>query len=118
MLGPSDVPLIFGNSEVRKQSELNRTSWLRVFKPNQELYLDSKSTVDSKKLEHGCRMIYAGVTSFFGLGLEDGCVPTFWLFLYVICTCLLGSFYLEGFHQEPYLDSKLCNVLVFWAHFL
>ena len=31
------------------------------------------------KLEHGCRMIYAGVPSFCGLRLEDGHVPTFWL---------------------------------------
>ena len=29
-------------------------------------------TVDSKKLEHGCRLLYAGRPSFFGLGLEDG----------------------------------------------
>ena len=34
--------------------------------------------VDSKKLEHGCRMIHAGFPSFCGLGLEDGHVPTFW----------------------------------------
>ena len=27
-------------------------------------------------------MIYAGVPSFFGLGLEDGHVPTFWLLVY------------------------------------
>ena len=27
-------------------------------------------------------MIHAGVPSFFGLGLEDGHVPTFWLLLY------------------------------------
>ena len=38
-------------------------------------------TVDSKKLEHGCGMIHAGFLSFFGLGLEDGHVPTFWLLL-------------------------------------
>ena len=25
-------------------------------------------TVDSKKLEHGCRMMYAGCSSFFGFG--------------------------------------------------
>ena len=36
-------------------------------------------TVDSKELEHGCRLIYAGIPSFFVLGLEDGHVPTFWL---------------------------------------
>ena len=29
------------------------------------------NTVDSKKLEHGCRMIYGGVPSFCGLGSED-----------------------------------------------
>ena len=34
-----------------------------------------------KKLEHGCRMIYAGVPSFFGFGLEHGHVSTFWLLL-------------------------------------
>ena len=34
-------------------------------------------TVDSKKLEHGFRLIYAGVPSVFGLGLDDVGVPTF-----------------------------------------
>ena len=34
-----------------------------------------------KKLEHGCRMIYAGFPSFFGLGSEDRYAPTFWLLL-------------------------------------
>ena len=34
-------------------------------------------TVDSKKLEHGCRMIYAGFPSSFGLGLEAVHVKTF-----------------------------------------
>ena len=34
-------------------------------------------TVVSKKLEHGCRMIYAGFTSFFGFGLAgDYCSYT------------------------------------------
>ena len=36
-------------------------------------------TANSKKWEHGCRVIYAGFPSFFGLGLLDGRVPTFWL---------------------------------------
>ena len=36
------------------------------------------ATVDSNKLEHGCRMIYA-VPSFLGLGLKHGRVPTSWL---------------------------------------
>ena len=35
--------------------------------------------VDSTKLEHGCRMMYDGWPAFFGLSLEDGQVPTFWL---------------------------------------
>ena len=34
------------------------------------------STVDSNKLEHGCRMIYAGSPSFFDLGFEVGHVST------------------------------------------
>ena len=38
-------------------------------------------TVDSKYLEHGWRMINDGFPSFFGLGLEDGHIPTFWLLL-------------------------------------
>ena len=40
------------------------------------------TTVDSKKLEHRCRVICAGSASFFGWRLEDGHVPTFWLLLY------------------------------------
>ena len=41
------------------------------------------STVDSN-MEHECRrMFYAGVPSFFGLALEGGHVPTFWLALKV-----------------------------------
>ena len=35
-------------------------------------------TVDSKKLEHGCRMVYAGFPSLVS-ELQDGHVPTFWL---------------------------------------
>ena len=57
-------------------------------KPKQRLC----DTVDSKKLEHGRRMFYTGFASFFGLGLDDGHVPTFWLLLYVQGTwthCLL-----------------------------
>ena len=38
----------------------------------------SFSTVGSSKLEHGCRMIYAGSPSLFGSGLEDGQLPTPW----------------------------------------
>ena len=38
-------------------------------------------SVDSKTSEHGCRLIYAGVPSFLGLGLTDGPVPSFRLLL-------------------------------------
>ena len=38
-------------------------------------------------------MIYVGFPSFFGLGLEDGHVPTFWLLLYVE---IAGSFQKQG----------------------
>ena len=37
------------------------------------------STAHPKKLERGCRMIYAGLPCCFGSGLEDGDVPTFCL---------------------------------------
>ena len=40
-------------------------------------------TVDSKKLEHGCRMMHAVFSSFRGLWLEDSHVPTSWLLLHV-----------------------------------
>ena len=33
-------------------------------------------------------MIYAGVPSFFGLGLGDGHVPTFWPLRYLESQCL------------------------------
>ena len=37
------------------------------------------SRADSKTLEHGCRLIHAGFSSFLTSGLEEGHVPTFWL---------------------------------------
>ena len=40
---------------------------------------DILSAVDSKKLEHGRGIIYAGFNSFFGLGSKDDPVPTLWL---------------------------------------
>ena len=40
-------------------------------------------TVDSNKTEQGCRMILAGFASSFGLRMEEGQVPTFWLLLEV-----------------------------------
>ena len=38
-------------------------------------------------MEHGCRMICAGLPSFVDLELEDGHVPTFWLLL---CRAIKG----------------------------
>ena len=35
-----------------------------------------KRSVQCTKDSSGCRMIYAALPSFFGLGLEDGHVPT------------------------------------------
>ena len=43
------------------------------------LYSRQLPTVDSRKLELGCGMIYVGSPSFFGLWLEGGHAPTFWL---------------------------------------
>ena len=37
-----------------------------------------------QKLEDGYRMIYAGAPSFFGLGLDNCHVPTFWLLLHSV----------------------------------
>ena len=39
-------------------------------------HLYCSCTVDTKKLEYGCRAIYAGVISVFCLGSEDGHIPT------------------------------------------
>ena len=39
------------------------------------------SILDSKKLEYGFRVIYAGVPSFTGFEVEDSRIPTFWLLL-------------------------------------
>ena len=41
------------------------------------------TTIDSTKLEHGFRTIYAGFPSYSGLVLEDSHVPTFWILLYI-----------------------------------
>ena len=43
--------------------------------------MDMSNIVDSKKLEHRCRIICAGLPSFFGLGLQHGHVPNFWRLL-------------------------------------
>ena len=37
--------------------------------------------IGSRKLEYGFRVIYALFPSFFGLGTEDGHIPTLWLLL-------------------------------------
>ena len=38
---------------------------------------------DTRKLEPGDGIIYRGVPSFFGFGLGDGNVQTFWILLQV-----------------------------------
>ena len=38
--------------------------------------------LDSQKIEHGKRMMYAVFPSFLDLGLEDRDVPTLWLLLW------------------------------------
>ena len=45
--------------------------------------VEDNGAADSKSLEHGNRMIYAGTPSVLGLGLEDGHVPTLWPLQYV-----------------------------------
>ena len=38
-------------------------------------------TLDSKQLEHGCRMVYCGFPSFFGLWVRGRSCSTSWLLL-------------------------------------
>ena len=57
---------------------------------NWETALSGSSTVNSKQLEHGCRMISAGCPPFFGLGLEDGHAPTLRLLLYNMVCSIYG----------------------------
>ena len=44
-------------------------------------YATTRTTVDSEKLEYGCGGFMPVFLPSFALGLEDGCVPTFWLIL-------------------------------------
>ena len=46
------------------------------------LFQLTASTVDSRKLQYGCRVIYAGFPSFFCFRIKAGSVPTFWLLVY------------------------------------
>ena len=48
-------------------------------KPSVHPTVMQESTVDSKKLEHACRMVNASFFSFFGFRMEAGHVQTFWL---------------------------------------
>ena len=61
-----------------------------------------------QKFERGCRIIYAGVPCFVGLGLEDGHFPTFWLLLY---EALMGyaTLLLPGAQGQPH--SQLLGFL-------
>ena len=45
---------------------------------------DTATTVNSRKLEHLCGMIYAAFPCYFGLGLEDSHVTTFWTLPYTL----------------------------------
>ena len=51
----------------------------------------SRPTVDCKRLDYGCRRMYAGFPSDFRSGLEDGHVPTFWLLLQEFDVMLVGN---------------------------
>ena len=65
-------PQIFGSSPKkvsRSQTEIS-------IGPQLPMPSMKQLHVDSNKLAHGSRMIYAGFTCFFGLGLEDGHVAT------------------------------------------
>ena len=48
-------------------------------------------TAGYKELEHGRRMLDAGVASFLGLVLEDCHVPAFWLLLHVLSDVPAGA---------------------------
>ena len=50
-----------------------------MFKPAPESHHPFLPPACWEQSEHGCRMIYADVRSFFGSELEHGHVPTFWL---------------------------------------
>ena len=52
--------------------------------------------VDSKKLEYGCRVTYAGFLTSAVFGLEDGHAPTFWLLL---CSVWGPGFGIQGSRQ-------------------
>ena len=51
-----------------------------------------------------CRMICGGLPSFFGLGLEDGHVATFWLLLYLLQSW--GTCYSPGVFMNPPFLAK------------
>ena len=60
------------------------------------------STAGSKKLEHGCRSIYAGVPSLSSLDAENGHVPNLWLLL---SSCQDGPE--VGLPRGPFIDPCL-----------
>ena len=86
--------ILSGNTEPEQQKEkaldsrllspLKRLAW--NLKRRGPLWiaipLNEAFTVDSKKLQSGRKMIYAGCPSLCGLGSEDGHVATFSLLLY------------------------------------
>ena len=61
----------------------NRYRYRYICRSNIDISMDIDIDLQQspKRFEHGCSMIYAGVPSFFALGLEDGHVGTFWRLL-------------------------------------
>ena len=72
------------------------------------------ATANSERFDHGRRMIYASFPSFFGLGLEDGQVPTFWLLLQLYRCCFLYV-RLEIPMARPKQHASYVGTLV-WGH--
>ena len=83
-MGPDFVvPLVLKDPVSSVRSVRAVLTAARHGRPNMLCLANAQRTVDPKKWEHGSRIVYAGFTSFYGLGLEDGHVPTLWLLLYI-----------------------------------
>ena len=63
-------------------------------------------------------MIYAGFSSFFGLGLEDGHVPTFWLFrvsIFGIVLMVLGRYLIIRWMEEILHHLRSPKYCEYWG---
>ena len=78
--GPYWSPHI-GRMSFRPTSTIDRSLCHQGYKERSNEDSGYLCTVGFRKLENGSEMISAGLPSFFGLGLEDGHIPTFWLVL-------------------------------------